>query len=59
MKKSFEKKLVLNKKTITNLEQKEMNDVRGGSWVYVCTESCSYVYICCDTIRAANARAAC
>lgn len=59
MKKSFEKKLVLNKKTITNLEQKEMNDVRGGSIIDVCTNSCSIIIICCDTIRAANAKAAC
>jgi natural product precursor len=59
MKKKFGKKLVLNKKTITNLEQKDMNDIRGGSWVYICSDSCSYVYFCCETDKAANAKAAC
>jgi natural product precursor len=59
MKKKFEKKLVLNKKTISNLEHKEMNDIRGGSVIIVCTNSCSVLIICCDTIRAANAKAAC
>lgn len=59
MKKRFKKKLVLNKKTVTNLEHKDMDDVRGGSVVYICSQSCSIIYFCCDTIRAANARAAC
>jgi natural product precursor len=59
MKKKFKKKLILNKETISNLGQKQMNEIRGGTWVDVCTESCSWVNFCCDSDRAAKAKAAC
>lgn len=36
--KKIEKKLVLNKATIVNLDKKELNDVKGGS-VFLCTRA--------------------
>jgi len=43
--KSFSKKLMLNKKTIVNLENGEMNDVQGG--VPESTTAVSIVTNCC------------
>jgi natural product precursor len=59
MKKRFEKKLQLNKKTISNLGQQQMNEIKGGSVVYACTQSCTINFICCDSERAAFAKATC
>jgi natural product precursor len=59
MKKKFEKKLTLNKKTISNLEHKEMEDIRGGSIIFVCSDSCSIIFVCCDSQRDAMAKATC
>ncbi len=52
MKKKFEKKLVLNKKTIAHLGNEEMNLIYGGSFLILtcgCSESCSLVWYCCGT----------
>lgn len=42
------KKLVLNKKTVSNLQDEEMNLIRGASVLFLCTESCSVLVNCCD-----------
>ncbi len=50
MKKKFEKKLALNKKTISNLTNSEMSEVNGGTLIIRscnCSESCSVIYYCC------------
>ena len=49
MKKKFAGKLILNKKTVTNLNANDMNLIRGASFVVICSDSCSFVKICCDT----------
>lgn len=51
MRKKLTKKLVLNKKTISNLDREEMNSARGASVIYICSESCSVIYICCDPTK--------
>jgi hypothetical protein len=43
--KNFEKKLVLNKKTISHLESSELDGVRGG-WT---RNTCYYTCLPCDT----------
>lgn len=48
MKKRFAKKLALNKKTVSNLNETDLNNIRGGSIVFICTRSCSIVIACCD-----------
>lgn len=41
MKKQFTKKLALNKRTVTNLDDNGMTDVKGGSWPADCrTNDC-------------------
>ncbi len=50
MKKKFEKKLALNKKTISNLNKSDMTEVLGGSAIIkscLCSESCSLIMYCC------------
>ena len=39
--KRFEKKLSLNKKTVSNLSNVEMIDVKGGATQNVCTNPCN------------------
>lgn len=47
MKKQLIKKLVLNKETIHDLTNNEMNVIRGASFIDACTESCSFIEVCC------------
>ncbi|MCK4762025.1 MAG: class I lanthipeptide [Candidatus Aminicenantes bacterium] len=47
-KKRFIKRLALNKKTISSLNHDEMKSINGKSAVWVCSESCSAVWICCQ-----------
>lgn len=49
MKKKLAGKLSLNKNTISNLSQGEMQDIRGASVIFACSESCSIIIVCCDT----------
>ncbi len=49
MKRKFTNKLVLNKKTVSNLTNNDMNTIHGGSLLWVCSESCSVIMMCCDT----------
>jgi hypothetical protein len=39
-KKTLEKKLILKKETLSNLENKQMNDARGGATANTCYRSC-------------------
>ncbi len=48
MRKKLTKKLVLNKKTISNLDREEMNSARGASFFIPCSDSCSVIFVCCD-----------
>jgi len=49
MKKKFAKKLLLNKESVSNLSDDNMNKIRGGTVFHYCTASCSVFKICCDT----------
>lgn len=49
MKKKLYKKISLNKKIISNLNENELNDIRGGSVIIACSRSCSAIIVCCDT----------
>ena len=51
MKKRLNKKLVLNKMTISSLKDKDMHLIRGATLVFDCTESCSLVWICCTPTK--------
>jgi len=48
MKKKMNRKLVLNKNTVTSLNDNEMNKVIGATLVWHCTKSCSLVWYCCS-----------
>ena len=54
MKKQKTKQLILNKKTVAGLDGKQMQDVKGGTFVhYTCigctaTASCSFDVMCCE-----------
>jgi hypothetical protein len=48
-KKKLDKKLMLNAKSIANLNHQEMTETKGMSALWVCTESCSALWVCCDT----------
>ncbi len=50
MKRILNKKLVLNKNTISNLSDDEMEKIWGATAFLPCTESCSAFLICCDPI---------
>ena len=54
--KKFDKKLVLNKKTVAHLNNEEMVAANGGiilspmpTCVWICTETCSCLLSVCDT----------
>jgi len=49
MKKKMSQKLVLNKKTISNLKPHEMNLIIGATVIdpYYCSRSCSVMIYCC------------
>jgi len=49
MKKKFTEKLVLSKQTIAILNDSDMDLIRGATLIFICTDSCSVVAICCDT----------
>ncbi len=51
MKKKLTKKLMLSRKTISNLTDNEMNLVRGASLIVNCTNSCSLIRYCCPTTQ--------
>ena len=48
MKKNFAKKMLLNKVTVSRLNDNDMSLIRGATLIYHCTESCSLIYVCCD-----------
>jgi hypothetical protein len=47
-KKKLTKKLKLNIEKISNLNHQEMKETKGMSAIFVCTESCSALFVCCD-----------
>lgn len=49
MKNKFSRRLILNKETITRLNNNDMNLIRGATLIFYCTDSCSVVAICCNT----------
>ncbi len=51
MKGKLRKKLVLNKKTISNLSEDEMQQVWGATLFAICTDSCSLFALCCPTTQ--------
>lgn len=54
MKKKLTKKLVLNKKTISSLSENDMNLVRGATFNFYCTDSCSLNMGCCPPTTEEN-----
>ncbi|NIM13518.1 MAG: hypothetical protein GTO45_15510 [Candidatus Aminicenantes bacterium] len=38
--KTFARRLVLNKTTVANLEDRQLDNVRGGTWTISCNEPC-------------------
>jgi len=51
MKKLEQKKLILNKKTVSTLTNNEMTVINGASLLGPCTVSCSVFDVCCDTVK--------
>jgi len=51
MKKQINKKLALNKETISKLTEGEMNFIHGATILAYCSDSCSVFGICCDTVK--------
>jgi hypothetical protein len=47
MKKLLGRKLSLNKKTVINLNERDMELIKGASVVWDCSQSCSVVWLCC------------
>jgi natural product precursor len=46
--KNFNKKLMLNKKTVANLGSNEMRDIQGGADTCTC-KTCVSTYLACET----------
>ena len=49
-KKKITKKLSLNKETVAGLDAEEMKKIKGASILAACSDSCSVLVICCDTL---------